>query len=112
MHRHYALWAFALLVSPATASERGDWFESLTVPGTHERCCSIADCTRTEAVFKEGHWWAKLHGNWQAVPNETILDTPSLDGAAYICADLLPTLLPNNRNGTKIYCLVPPDWGM
>lgn len=114
------LMLFAAGVTPAGATDRGDWFKSLLQPGTGKPCCDISHCFRTDADWRNGAWWAELHGHWVPVPPATILrDAVSIDGSAYVCAAVMPMgfarPLPAEmaveilRDG--IYCFVPPDMG-
>lgn len=109
--------------TPAAAadqpSERWLWFESLEQPGTGRSCCSIADCLRTDADWRDGGWWVEMHGHWVEVPAERILAVKSIDGSAYVCAAVDPLgfarPMPEARMiavlRAGILCFVPPDMG-
>jgi hypothetical protein len=98
----------------AHAGERGDWFKSLKMPGSKASCCDAGDCHRTDADWRRGQWWAVVNGEWRAVPQTKVLESPaSIDGEAYVCNGT-----PNWTVGgfppmePPIYCFVPPTWGM
>ena len=93
--------ALIVLVFPADAQDRGSWFKSLKQPGSGFSCCDISDCTRTEADWRGGQWWAVVSGEWTPIPRDKELDKQSIDGDAYVCSS------PNRR----IYCFVRPDIG-
>jgi len=104
-----AFFLFGLHV-PVAAGERGDWFKSLLQPdGTS--CCDVSDCAKSEAEWRENHWWAKVHGEWRQVPPDRILSEPySIDGGAYVCrAD--PVTDDSKKLKPMIYCFVPPNMG-
>jgi hypothetical protein len=106
-----------LLARPAIAGgagDRGDWFKSLKMPGTNESCCGVGDCLRADADWRDGQWWAVVHGKWRAVPQSKILASPfSIDGSAYVCAGSPPwTIGGFPPIEPPIYCFVPPNWNM
>lgn len=93
----------ALVVATAVKAEtKGEWFRSLTVPGTvNGSCCDEADCKPTKAEHRDGQWWAEVDGTMQPVPNERIVRNPvSYDGRAYVCVW-----------GGVILCFIPPGAG-
>lgn len=68
---------------------RGDWFRSLTVPGSKASCCDVSDCARTIAhQLDDGSWMATVRGVPNTpIPNDKILmDKTSIDGEAYVCS--------------------------
>jgi hypothetical protein len=93
----------------ADEPDRGDWFHSLTQPGTNLPCCDVADCEKTSAEWRRDGWWAQVRGKWRLVPGDVVLEHPrSFDGDAYICsAD--PINDESHRIDPPIYCFVPPD---
>lgn len=100
------VWA---LVPPARADEEhlrmyhadtqsDEWMRSLIRPDTGTSCCSLNDCSPTDAEWRDGQWWAVVRGEWWAVPPEKVLSKPlSMDGEAWICA-----------GPHVVYCFVPP----
>jgi hypothetical protein len=96
---------FATVAGAANEGERGAWFKSLKQPGTGLSCCDIADCTRTEAVWRDGQWWAVVRGQWTPIPRRREVHTRSIDGEAYICTS-------QKRLPASIYCFVPPNMSM
>jgi hypothetical protein len=89
------------LAGPAWGQDKGDWFENLRQPKTGYSCCSIADCAKAEADFREGQWWAIVSGQWTPIPPDKELETQSFDGNAYVCSS----------PSRKVYCFVRPDFG-
>lgn len=105
-HQQIAGMAFALMSLPAVPAfaetDRGAWFKSLKQPTNGLSCCDISDCRRTEADWRDGQWWAVVSGKWTPIPPEReVVDKPSIDGNAYVCA----------TPGRFIYCFVKPDFG-
>jgi hypothetical protein len=97
--------------SAALAGERGDWFKSLKMPGTKASCCDVGDCHATEADWRDGEWWAIVHGEWRVVPQSKILASPfSIDGAAYVCTGSPAWTIGEPETKPPIYCFVPPNW--
>jgi hypothetical protein len=95
--------------SAALAGDRGDWFESLKMPGTKASCCDLADCHPADADWRSNQWWAFVDGEWQAVPQWKVLTSPhSIDGSAYICTGSYSWTI--GGKSTPIYCFVPPNW--
>lgn len=68
-------------------------YKNWTIPGTKLSCCSSMDCRRIRAKWipnisgQEGHWVVAVNDVWKRVPEERILDVPSPDGAAHVCAN-------------------------
>jgi hypothetical protein len=98
--------------SVAAASERGEWFHSLHMPGTNALCCDEGDCHRTDADWRAGHWWALVNDEWREVPRSKVLSQPlSIDGSAYICSGSPAwTVGGDPHPSAAIYCFVPPNW--
>jgi hypothetical protein len=67
-------------------------------------CCSVSDCTRTEALTVGGHWHARApDGSWVEVPPESVVETAGNPiGQPVLCA--LPSL---TTKRWMIYCFVP-----
>ncbi len=83
------------------------WIKGLKRPGGGFSCCNKSDCARTDAEWRgsgaQGAWWAQTRlGRYVRVPPGFVLDQPSIDGEAYLCA---------TPNGNPIYCFVRPDIG-
>jgi hypothetical protein len=96
----------------ATAGERGDWFDSLKMPGTKASCCDVADCQAVEADWRQGAWWVLVNDRWRPVPESKVLKSPrSIDGSAYVCIGPATWSVggPTPPEG-PIYCFVPPNW--
>ena len=92
----------AFLASRAFGQDRGTWFKALRSPATGQSCCDLADCKRTEADWKGEGWVAHYpDGEPVQVPNAIILDKPSIDGFAYLCAS----------KSKRLYCFIKPDFG-
>ena len=94
----------ALFIGAAFGQQsRGEWFESLKIPGSDVSCCDVTDCRATEAHYYDGAWHADINGVMTKIPESKILfDKQSIDGEAYVCAS--PT-------GLSIYCFVRPNMG-
>lgn len=71
---------------PGADMSLAPWFRSLHQPGTGMSCCSIADCRPTDFRIHDGHYQAKISGDWRDVPASTVLkraDNPT--GRAVVC---------------------------
>jgi hypothetical protein len=80
------------------SADQDQWMRSLKRPDTGTSCCSLNDCSPTDAEWHDGQWWAKYRGAWRAIPPEKVLSKPlSMDGEAWLCASPL-----------TIYCFVEP----
>jgi len=89
--------ATALAAPPENADPTlAPWFQSLKVPGTHESCCSIADCRITDyKQSKDGYevlidarfdLFPEQKPGWMAVPPERVLEqTDNPTGRAVVC---------------------------
>ena len=98
--------------SAAFAGDRGEWFKSLTMPGTNASCCDLADCHRTEADWRKGQWWVVVDNEWRPVPQSKVLTSPpSIDGSAYVCTGT-PSWTVGGPMQPLIYCFVPPNLPM
>lgn len=92
----------ATIATTVQAQDRASWFKSLKQPTTGYSCCDISDCRRTEAEWKKGQWWAKVEGEWTAIPDRKRLNIASIDGDAYVCSGPFKV----------VYCFVPPLMGL
>jgi len=84
-----------------------EWFDSLQNPQTGSRCCSEADCARTEARTRGGKLEAKApDGAWIAVPPESIVvDQGNPTGEPILCSH--PS---EEGDSLQVRCFVPgPD---
>ena len=63
-----------------------DWFESLQEPGTHNSCCSIADCHLTSYRATANGYEVPIDGRWIAVPPERVLQhVTNPTGGGVVC---------------------------
>jgi hypothetical protein len=86
---------FGLLALPASSRAEpppdaspawSPWFNSLRDPHTGMSCCSEADCRRTTARIRDGHYEAFIDNRWVAIPPEKVLDhETNPTGEAVVC---------------------------
>lgn len=83
-----------------------DWFNSLENRRTGRPCCSEADCARTVARTRNGHWEAKTpDGLWIAIPTEIIVtDKGNPTGEPVLCSY-------QEDDGWVVLCFVPGPGG-
>jgi hypothetical protein len=62
------------------------WYQSLKQPGTGISCCNNEDCRPTISRTLEGKIQVQVDGEWTDVPPERIVNTPSPDLGAHVCA--------------------------
>jgi hypothetical protein len=93
------LWLCAVTAALAD-NDRAAWFKSLMMPGSKVPCCDVSDCTRTEAQWREGQWWAMVRGLLVPIPRDRELNRESIDGDAYVCASY--------AEDRMIFCFIPP----
>ena len=77
-----------VLAAPPQGADQSlaPWFNSLRQPWTNALCCSMADCRPVELRLSDGHYEAKIEGEWRRVPDHLILnrsDNPT--GRAIAC---------------------------
>ena len=108
--------------------EYDQWFRSLKTPYSGS-CCSLNDCQRTEAEWKQGEdgawaWYASVESYRGRItiqiPADRVLDQPkSIDGEAYVCntpgSEGGTTYSPYTPGATEVpasdphvYCFIPP----
>jgi hypothetical protein len=100
---------FALSIFPATSlvwahdGINDQWYESLTIPGTSNRCCSGYECQPTEAELRGGHWWAvRPDGGWIEVPDGLVIrDKGNPVGRPILC------MLADESEVPQVRCFVP-----
>lgn len=94
-----------------------DIYTNWKMPGTNTSCCGEYDCYPTQAVFKDGAWWAlrREDQKWLRVPESSIINETPADGKAHLCA---PPPAKDNAGRTMedidlidIWCFNPPESG-
>ncbi|HUU99271.1 MAG TPA: hypothetical protein VM487_26355 [Phycisphaerae bacterium] len=105
--------------------EFGAWLKGLKRPGNGLSCCSLNDCRRTEAEWRDGRWWAVVErhdrSEWEAIPPDVVLDHKAIDEFAYVCNGSGGPAHENYSSFSgvteapawdgQIYCFVPPLQG-
>jgi hypothetical protein len=105
---------FALWILPAASlvwahdGINDQWYESLTLPGTTDRCCGGSDCKPTEAEIRNNHWWARdSDGKWIEVPdNAVIRDKGNPVGQPILCMIIAADEFTNDLF-RQVRCFVP-----
>jgi len=80
------------------ALHHADFYKDLKQPNSNATCCNkmeqkdgqiVGDC-RPVRAYKgdDGFFYVFLSGRWQMVPPRAVLDIPSPDGYAHVCARL------------------------
>ena len=95
--------AFLALTIAASAQDRAAWFKGLQ-DARGRSCCDISDCAAAASRYVDGGWQAEFRGAYVPVPPAKILETESIDGRAYLCAQ--PGIA-----GPTVYCFVKPGGG-
>lgn len=111
----YSALCFASVVSLVTVAPlawahdgvHDRWYESLTIPGTTNRCCGGSDCTPTEAELRGSHWWAALKsGEWIEVPDYLVISSKGNPvGQPVLC------VVPDEAGALSVRCFVPGGLG-
>lgn len=103
----------ALLLLPLAGAARAhDWFSDLVNRYGHP-CCSGEDCGRTAlCALPDGGEGIMVAEACRPIPWDRVLDLPSPDGAAYVCAGGLKerwrTLPPEATLPPQIVCVILP----
>lgn len=97
-----------------------EWFYNQKIPGTNNRCCSVADGTFALEDIRNGHYWTKFHykvysnddedeselleehdTDWIQVPDNLVINEPNKNGVPAVWYGI-------NPNGTAfIRCYAP-----
>ncbi len=110
--RPLALLGSLLLALPWAPAAAHDWFSELVNRYGHP-CCTGEDCGRTALCrLADGREGILVAGQCRPIPWDKVLDLPSPDGAAYVCAgglkDRWRTLPPEATLPPQIVCVILP----
>ena len=79
-----------------------NWYLTLKQPGTAASCCNNQDCRPTQTRIVGGGLQVEIDGEWTAVPQGKILNTPSPDLQSHVCAPKAGYIYPKGH----IFCVV------
>lgn len=109
---HRALVAALLIGLPVAPAAAHDWFSDLVNRYGHP-CCNGEDCGRTVLCrLLDDREGIVVAGQCRPIPWDKVLDLPSPDAAAYVCAGGLEerwrTLPPEATLPPQIVCVILP----
>ena len=82
------------------------WYQTLKQPQTGMSCCSGRDCRPTSVRRGNESIEVEVDGEWIPVPRDRILDVPSPDLGAHVCAAETARSWPLLVKQDAIYCVV------
>ena len=85
------------------------WYQTLKQPLTGMSCCSGKDCRPTSIRRIDGMLEVEVDGEWIPAPRDRVLDAPSPDLGAHVCAAETARHWPRWLKQDAIYCVVLGD---